>query len=128
MKKAIGQCDTKTDKTVKAIVSYNTHLKCFNSGLTWQKALHDIENINWDKNVSIDKILFYPNLIKETFYINTDPINKEKAIEDFILKLLLQYFPVIELNRGNHSVLIDSVKMLLDSLIFEILLTFNDPK
>ena len=29
---------------------------------------------------------------------------------------------------GNHSVLIDSVEMLLGSLIFEILLTFDDQK
>ena len=35
MKKRIDQCDTKAGKTVKAIVSYNTHLKCFSSGLTW---------------------------------------------------------------------------------------------
>ena len=35
MKKGIGQCDTKAGKTVKAIVSHDTHLKCFSSGLTW---------------------------------------------------------------------------------------------
>ena len=37
------------------------------------------------------------------------------------MKVLLQYFPVIELTR-------DSVEMLLNSLIFEILLTFDDQK
>ena len=70
----------------------------------------------------------YAILIKEHFCLNTDHINEEKAIKDLILNVLLQYFPVIELTRGNHSVLIDSVKMLLDSLIFEILLTFDDQK
>ena len=70
----------------------------------------------------------YEILIKEHFCLNTDHINEEKAIKDLILNVLLQYFPVIELTRGNHSVLIDSVKMLLDSLIFEILLTFDDQK
>lgn len=86
--------------------------------------------------MSIDKILFYAVLIKEHFCLNTDHINEEKAIKDLILNVLLQYFPVIELTcgnhseltRGNHSVLIDSVKMLLDSLIFEILLIFDDQK
>ena len=72
--------------------------------------------------------MLYAILIKEHFCLNTDHINEEKAIKDLILNVLLQYFPVIELTRGNHSVLIDSVKMLLDSLIFEILLTFNDQK
>ena len=70
----------------------------------------------------------YAILIKEHFCLNTDHINEEKAIKDLILNVLLRYFPVIELTRGNHSVLIDSVKMLLDSLIFEILLTFDDQK
>ena len=37
------------------------------------------------------------------------------------MKVLLQYFPVIELTR-------DSVEMLLNSLIFEIRLTFDDQK
>ena len=72
--------------------------------------------------------MLYAILIKEHFCLNTDHINEEKAIKDLILNVLLQYFPVIELTRGNHSVLIDSVKMLLDSLIFEILLTFDDQK
>ena len=72
--------------------------------------------------------MLYAVLIKEHFCLNTDHINEEKAIKDLILNVLLQYFPVIELTRGNHSVLIDSVKMLLDSLIFEILLTFDDQK
>ena len=72
--------------------------------------------------------MLYAILIKEHFCLNTDHINEEKAIKDLILNVLLQYFPVIELTRGYHSVLIDSVKMLLDSLIFEILLTFDDQK
>ena len=78
--------------------------------------------------MSTDKILFYANLIKEKFCLNTDHINKEQAIKDFILRILLQYFPVIELTRGNYSVFIDSVELLLDSLVFEILLTFDDQK
>ena len=90
MKKIIGHCNTKADKIVKAIVSYNTHLKCFYSSLTWQKSLHDIENINRHKNVSIDKLLFHANLIKENVCLNTDHINEEKAIKDFILKVFLQ--------------------------------------
>ena len=70
--------------------------------------------------------MFYAILIKENFcLINTDHINKEKAI---VIESTPTIFSSNRINMGNHSVLIDSVEMLLGSLIFEILLTFDDQK
>ena len=127
MKKRIQQCTSSDEKVLKEINKYKTNLRCFNSSLTLEKSFHDLENSN-KSNIPLDIVTRYASLVKENLFCNIDTFHElsdpiKRRLQDF----LVLKFPILELTRDSQTILINVHEIILDSNLFEILLTFNEP-
>ena len=76
----------------------------------------------------MDIVTKYASLVKENLFCNIDAFHElnapmKRRLQDF----LVLNFPILELTRDSQTILVNVHEIILDSNLFEMLLTFNEP-